>query len=266
MRMAVVEAPRMGTAWPDRVTRFEDWGFHAVLTPDTLWTPSPFPVLAAAASVTTRLRLRTWVAAAPLRTPAALVREVGALQSLSGGRFDLGIGVGRPDAEGEARRLTMPWGTVGERIAQVEESVGAVREGVDPAPEIVVSAAGRRMLAAAGRAADRVALALGPTTTADELARTVGLARELCGPTMPFTLSVVGIGDLMPAWLGRDGLTPGGIRDGGGIGVLDADPDRAAEALLTYEDRHGIDEVTVPGELAEAFAPVLARLPRLTRR
>lgn len=83
---------------------------------------------------------------------------------------------------------------------------------------------------------------------------------------MPFTLSVVGIGDLMPAWLGRDGLTPDRIRDGGGIGVLDADPDRAAEALLTYEDRHGIDEVTVPGELAEAFAPVLARLPRLTRR
>ncbi|MGW5073142.1 LLM class flavin-dependent oxidoreductase [Rhodococcus sp. NPDC004095] len=263
MRFVVVDTPRVGgAAWTDRVKLFEDMGFHAVLVPDTLWTPSPFPVLAAAAAVTSRLRLRTWVAAAPLRTSAALVREVAALQSLSDARFELGIGAGRPDAEDEARRLAMPWGGATERIAQVEESAAAVRAGVDPAPEVVASAAGPRMLAAAGRVADRVALALGPATTLPELADAVIRARESCGPAMPFTLSLVGVGDRMPAWIGRDGLTADRIRATGGIGLLDADPHRAAQALSEHERRFGVDEVTVPGELADVFTPILTRLSR----
>jgi hypothetical protein len=50
-------------------------GLGERLVPNTLWTPSPFPVLAAAAGVTSALRVRTWVIAAPLRSSAAVVRN-----------------------------------------------------------------------------------------------------------------------------------------------------------------------------------------------
>ena len=96
-----------------QVRDVEQQGWTSLLIPDTLWTPSPFPALAAAAAVTTTLRLRTWVLAAPLRSPAAVVREASALQLLSDGRFELGIGTGRPDAEREAGLLGVPWGIGG---------------------------------------------------------------------------------------------------------------------------------------------------------
>ncbi|MFC4603396.1 LLM class flavin-dependent oxidoreductase [Rhodococcus kronopolitis] len=262
MRVVVVEAPaRSGADWTARARHLEEWGFGSLLVPDTLWTTSPFPALAAAAATTTTLGLRTWVAAAPLRTPAALTRECTALQELSDGRFELGIGPGRPDAEEEARRLGASWGSAPDRIAAVEESVAAVRAGVDPAPEVIVSAAGPRMTAAAGRMADRIALALGPTATEADLTATVAAARESCGPAMVFTHSLVGVGEALPSWFARTGgPTLAELRRLGSAGLLPADPGRAVDLLREREERLGITEVTVPGELAEAFAPVLARL------
>jgi alkanesulfonate monooxygenase SsuD/methylene tetrahydromethanopterin reductase-like flavin-dependent oxidoreductase (luciferase family) len=175
LAFSVLAAPAGGgAAWAQQVRGFEDDGWHAVLVPDTLWTPSPFPALAAAASVTTTLRLRPWVLAAPTRTTGALVREVKTVQQLSDGRFELGIGTGRPDAEQEAQRLGAAWGTPGERIATLEQAVTAVRDQVDPAPPVVVAASGPRMLALAGRLADRVAPALPPTATAEAFERAVG--------------------------------------------------------------------------------------------
>ncbi|TQF74107.1 LLM class flavin-dependent oxidoreductase [Rhodococcus spelaei] len=264
MRVVVVEAPTgSGRQWAERARVLDEQGFDALLVPDTLWTPSPFPALAAAAAVTRTLRLRTWVAAAPLRTAAALTRECRALQALSDGRFELGIGAGRPDAEAEAGRLGTSWGTAAQRIHAVEESVAAVRAGVDPVPEVVVSAAGPRMLAAAGRVADRVALALGPTTTEADLADAVERARETCGRAMTFTQSLVGIGDALPSYFARTGgPTLAELLQLGSAGLLPADPGRAADVLCTREEELGIAEVTVPGELSEAFAPVLARLRR----
>src|SRR4051812_20826850 len=168
VRSAVVATPDTSAGkWTDVVRALETAGWETLLVPDTLWTPSPFPALAAAASVTTTLRLRPWVLAAPTRTTGALVREVKTVQQLSDGRFELGIGTGRPDAEQEAQRLGAAWGTPGERIATLEQAVTAVRDQVDPAPPVVVAASGPRMLALAGRLADRVAPALPPAATAE---------------------------------------------------------------------------------------------------
>lgn len=264
MRVAVVEAPaRPGADWTARARHLEEQGFDSLLVPDTLWTTSPFPALAVAAAVTTTLRLRTWVAAAPLRTPAALTRECAALQELSAGRFELGIGPGRPDAEAEARRLGATWPAAPDRIAAVEVSVAAVRAGVDPAPEVIVSAAGPKMTAASGRVADRTALALGPAATEADLEKTARSARERCGPAMVFTQSLVGVGEALPSWFARTGgPTLAELRRLGSAGLLPADPGLAADLLREREELLGITEVTVPGELAEAFAPVLTRLRR----
>ena len=151
------------STWAGAASRFEDDGYSTMLVPDTLWTPSPFLALAAAAFGTTTLRLGTWVLASPLRSPAEVVRETKTLQELSGGRFDLGIGAGRAGGERDAEALGRPWGPAGARVAQVEATLAAVRAGVDPAPGIVLAGSGDRMLGIAGRLADTLALPTPPT-------------------------------------------------------------------------------------------------------
>src|SRR3954447_1954542 len=144
---AVVATPRPTQgAWVEQVRMLEDLGYAGVLVPDTLWTASPFPALAAAAVAAPRIRLRTWVLASPMRSPAAVVREAKALQQLSDGRFELGIGTGRPDAATEAARLGMPWGRAADRVAQLESVVTAVREQVAPRPAVVMAASGAKSL------------------------------------------------------------------------------------------------------------------------
>ncbi|GAA6527258.1 LLM class flavin-dependent oxidoreductase [Intrasporangium sp. DVR] len=58
------------------------------------WLADPWTTLAAAAGVTTRLRLGTLVASAVFRTPATLARMAATVQDISGGRFVLGLGAG----------------------------------------------------------------------------------------------------------------------------------------------------------------------------
>jgi probable F420-dependent oxidoreductase len=64
-------------------------------------------VLAFCAAATTRLRLGTSVAVLPMRDPLWLAKQVATLDAMSGGRFDLGIGIGayREEFEAWAPRL-----------------------------------------------------------------------------------------------------------------------------------------------------------------
>lgn len=251
---------RSGREWANQARTTEGQGFTSLLMPDTLWTPSPFPTLAAAAAVTSSLRLRTWVIAAPLRSAAAVVRESSALQLLSDGRFELGIGTGRPDAEQEAEQLGVPWGTAGERINQVEEVIKSVGEKVRPAPQVIVTAAGPRILAAAGRSADRVALVLHPMADEQELTAAVDRARAAGATRLSQQLS--GLAGRLPAWLSRSGLDPQVLADAGAVGMLTGDPAEMSDTIARRTEQFGIDEYVVPGELAEYFAPVISRLSR----
>ena len=67
--------------------------------PDGPWHAA-VPVLAAAAAVTERVRLGTLVATPNFRHPVTLARDALALDDLSNGRLDLGLGPGSegPDA------------------------------------------------------------------------------------------------------------------------------------------------------------------------
>src|SRR5436305_13287976 len=72
---------QVGTAddWTTLVRRIEDAGFATLLNPDAFAVNAPFVSLAAAAAVTTNLRLGTFVLAAPLRTPAGIAWEAASL-------------------------------------------------------------------------------------------------------------------------------------------------------------------------------------------
>jgi alkanesulfonate monooxygenase SsuD/methylene tetrahydromethanopterin reductase-like flavin-dependent oxidoreductase (luciferase family) len=70
------------------------FGSVAVLDRVAYRSFDPFPVLAAAAGVTSRLRLATMIAIGPIRRVALLAKQSASIDQLSRGRLVLGLGLG----------------------------------------------------------------------------------------------------------------------------------------------------------------------------
>jgi probable F420-dependent oxidoreductase len=101
-------------------------GFDALYVGDHPGTsPAPFVALAAAATVTERIRLGTCVLNAGRWEPLALASEVATLDVLSDGRALLGIGAGHTPAEWLMAGLEIP--RPGLRVARLTEVAEAVR-------------------------------------------------------------------------------------------------------------------------------------------
>jgi probable F420-dependent oxidoreductase len=72
--------------------------------PDGHWL-EPLTVLTAVAAQTDRVRLGTYILLAALRRPAVLAKQLATLDVVSGGRIDLGVGIGWQREEYEASGL-----------------------------------------------------------------------------------------------------------------------------------------------------------------
>ena len=130
MRVGIVVLPT--DRWPqqrDRWRRAEEYGFdHAWTYDHLLWDPlghlpwgATVPTLVAAATVTERIPLGTWVASPNFRHPVPFARELAALDDVSGGRAVLGIGAGGTGHD--ARTLGADPLPPADRAARLEEFV-----------------------------------------------------------------------------------------------------------------------------------------------
>jgi probable F420-dependent oxidoreductase len=122
-----MRAFRFGLVWSgDRspvevARRAEDTGYATLLFPDHTGMVAPLPAMAAAAAVTSRLRVGTQVVNVAFRPLGALAQEAAAIDLISQGRLELGIGAGY--AEDEVRSLGLPFPSSAERIREVERAL-----------------------------------------------------------------------------------------------------------------------------------------------
>ncbi len=182
------------------VRRIDELSYDVLAAPDHLGAMGPFTLLAGAAMVSRRLRLRTYVLNAGFWNPALLAREVATLDLLSGGRAELGLGAGHTKSEHDDAGL--PWLAFGDRIGLLEATAAEVMRrladpGHQPAPvqrpvPLMVAAMSGPGLAVASRHADVVGFAglrqvpgrpLGTFTLvgAAETAERVAAVREQAG-------------------------------------------------------------------------------------
>jgi len=116
--LSVQAQPQDAASWLALARRLEAAGYDALLTADHPGTTSsPFVALAAAAAVTERIGLGSYVSQAGVREPLLLASDVATLDVVSGGRARLALGAGhtpvewamlgsrRPDVAGRVRRF-----------------------------------------------------------------------------------------------------------------------------------------------------------------
>jgi hypothetical protein len=150
--------------WREQVRRIADHGYSTVLMPDfPQLQPSPAAALAVAATVAD-VRVGTWVYAAPLRAPWLTAWEAHSLTMLTQGRFEMGIGAGRPGIEDELRERGLPVPSPGQRLELVRESVAALRvlDGEQGHTPVAMAVMGAKARALAAEIADTVTFAMTP--------------------------------------------------------------------------------------------------------
>lgn len=169
-----------GTEWRELATKTEDLGYDVLVMPDHYGNQlGVIPALAAAASVTTNLRVGSLVFANDFRHPALLAKDMATIDLLSDGRLEFGLGAGWMDSD--YATTGVPHDRAGIRIERMIESVEVIKglwaEGAfnysgdhytineldglpkpvqDGGPPVLMGGGGKRMLSTAARVADIV--------------------------------------------------------------------------------------------------------------
>ena len=107
--------------WAESLGIGSAWFSEHHFAPDG-YCPSPLVVAAAAASATSTMRLGTNLMLLPLHDPVRIAEDAAAVSLLSGGRFDLGVGLGYRQMEYDAFGRS-----IRHRPSLMEEAVGIIR-------------------------------------------------------------------------------------------------------------------------------------------
>jgi alkanesulfonate monooxygenase SsuD/methylene tetrahydromethanopterin reductase-like flavin-dependent oxidoreductase (luciferase family) len=261
LRFGVVAPLTTGLpAWRDQVRRIADSGYSTLLMPDVpQWQPAPAPTLAVAAALAD-LRVGTWVYASPLRAPWSIAWEAHSLSVLTEGRFEMGIGTGRPGIDEELRELGLPVVTPGERLSQVREAVTSLRDldGPDLHTPVVMAVRGPRARALAVELADTVTFAAMPADSRAEVMRMASEFRAI--RDVELALHVPVVGDAVAPFMTAPDTDPAALRAADSLAILPSDPAAAAEEVLRRREESGFSYFVVGVNAAEVLAPVVAEL------
>jgi alkanesulfonate monooxygenase SsuD/methylene tetrahydromethanopterin reductase-like flavin-dependent oxidoreductase (luciferase family) len=264
-RFGVVATPQQGSQeWRSTARRVAELGYCTLLMPDGLQLLSPFPSLAMAATVTD-LRVGTFVLAGPLRPARSAAWEAHSLSVLTGGRFELGIGTGRPEVRQSAQELGLRYGSAAERLAQVGQTIDRLREldGSAHTP-VLMAAGGPKARALAATKADIITLATGPLTTRDEIAQMVNEVREHAGERaeqIELAMNLFVVGEQIPPrteqFIGANAAT---LIAHDSLTMLRGNTIQMADELQRRRDRLGVSYVSVNAAYFEQLAPVVELL------
>jgi probable F420-dependent oxidoreductase len=169
-----------GSAWAEQARRVEALGYSTLYLPDHFGDQlGPIPAMAAAAAVTTELKVGALVLGNDYRHPVVLAKELATVDVLSEGRLEIGLGAGWMTTDYDESGITLD--TPGTRIARLRESIAVIKglfadeplefagdhyrvTGLNgtpkpvqrPSPPWVIGGGGRKMLALAAQEADIV--------------------------------------------------------------------------------------------------------------
>ncbi|HEX6121765.1 MAG TPA: LLM class flavin-dependent oxidoreductase [Ktedonobacterales bacterium] len=217
----------------------------------------PFLALAAAAGATTRVRLATMIAIAPLRSTALLAKSAATLHAISGGRLVLGMAVGaRPD---DYTATGKEYATRGRRFTECLASLHDHWEEriITPSladlhpPEVLVGGLSEAAFARAARYADGYVHGGGPPRAFARAAEKARAAWHDLGRTRPPQLWAQGyfaLGGQAEAETGARYLREYYAFTGPFVERIVAEllttPQRVAQFLRGYEDA-GCDELVL---------------------
>lgn len=285
----VVAQARSGRDWAEKARHIEDLGFATLVVPDGLQhTLSPFPALAAAAAATRTLRVGTYVVANDYRHPVMLAKEAATLDVVADGRFELGIGAGRPAAAADLAMLGERFETGAVRVARLSEALNIVKPllrgetvtrrdqhytvekaAISPVPiqrplPIMIAAAQKQLLTLAAREANIIALGVSPTATDAEMGERIDWIREAAAgrwDEIEINLNLMAVAGQVPRYLQMTlGEAARRLADSDAIPVLRGSIEQMCERLQSVRQRFGISYLMVGDELMELLAPVVARL------
>lgn len=249
----------------DDARRAEALGFDVLHVPDHLGGSAPFPVMTAVAMATTSLRVGTFVLNSAFYRPALLARDVAALNDLSDGRVELGLGTGYVREEFDAAGI--PYPTAGERVDHLKLTAAHIAEHLPDVP-IMIAGNGDRVLRTAARFADIVGFTGGDraaTGDEDPLGDRIGFVRAAAGERFAALELNIAITAIPLDSSGQPDLTiprislPG-LSDDELLrhpSVLSGSTTEIADRIHGYRDVYGISYVIVQMRHAEAFGAVI---------
>jgi probable F420-dependent oxidoreductase len=258
-----IHSAKSSAALRDKARRLEDAGFDALHLPDHIGAPAPFPVLAAIAAATSTVRLGTYVLNACFYKPALLARDAAAVNDLSDGRLELGLGAGYVREEFEAAEL--PYPTAGQRVDYLEHVTTYLKKHLAGVP-ILIAGNGNRLLTVAAQHADMIGLTgANDRGVGDPLAERIEFVRAAAGDRfadLELNLAITAVSDSS----GKPDLSmtrryAPGLSDEQLLAlpaVLSGSPRDIADTLRGYRETYGLTSVTVQEHHADTVAKVIA--------